>query len=352
MGSFFAELKRRHIYRVAAAYAVVAWVLLQLFNNLQPIMKLPDWAGTLVLVLLVGGFPVVLLLAWVQHLAPTDGASPKTVTRLDLVLVGALVLVIGIFLFQELVPSRAGRTAQINPTAPANAAGISIAVLPFVNLSSDPEQEFFSDGMTEEITASLTKVADLHVVGRSSAFQFKGLSPDLRTVGQTLGASHVIEGSVRKAGDRVRITAELVRADNGLQLWSENYDRQLTDIFTIQEDIAQAIVGALRIPLGIKQGETLVRNRTKDDATYEDYLRGRALVRARGNTRLVEAAKILETVVARDPEFAPGWAQLALAYAYAPYYDQDVFTGASFARWSPVLESAHLKAEQAAQKAI
>jgi TolB-like protein len=362
MQKLLAELKRRQMFRVAAAYAVVAWLLLQVVNNVAPVLDLPPWVARAFLLLLVIGFPISLLFVWMHELStPTssaDGASAQAkITRLDFALVGGLALVLAVVAYQQLASSSGTSATQQASLAPGasqtqpQTTGISIAVLPFVNLSSDPEQEFFSDGMTEEITASLVKVPDLHVVGRSSAFQFKGQSFDLRTVGQTLGASHVIEGSVRKAGDRVRITAELVRADNGLQLWSENYDRQLTDIFTIQEDIAQAIVRALRIPLGLQQGETLVRSRTKDDTTYEDYLRGRSLIRARGHNRLVEAGKILETVVAREPGFAPGWAQLALAYAYVPYYDPDAVTGA-FERWSPLLAAAHLKAETAARRAI
>ena len=154
------------------------------------------------------------------------------------------------------------------------------------------------------------------MVARTSAFQFKGENKDVRAVGQALGATHLIEGSVRKAGNRVRITAQLIKADDGTHLWTENYDRELTDIFAIQEDIAQAIAASLRVPLGLAQGETLVRNRTKDEASYEDYLRAKALVRARANgAGQPEAAKLLEQVVARDPDFAPAWALLGLDYA-------------------------------------
>src|SRR5258706_586236 len=171
MLAFFAELKRRHVYRVAAAYAVVAWVLLQLFNNVEPILKLPDWAGTLVLVLLLGGFPLALLLAWVHQLAPADGAAARGAAgRLDWALMGALVVVIALVSYQQLASSTGARTAQQASVAPApNPGTISIAVLPFVNLSSDKEQEFFSDGMTEEITAALAKVPNLRVVARTSA---------------------------------------------------------------------------------------------------------------------------------------------------------------------------------------
>ena len=149
-------------------------------------------------------------------------------------------------------------------------------------MSGDAAQEFFSDGMSEEITSALAKIPDLRVVGRESAFQFKGEKKDLRAIGQSLNATHLIEGSVRKVGDRVRITAQLVQADNGLNVWTDSYDREMTDVFAIQEDIATAIAGALRMPLGLKQGERLVSNRSIDPESYQQYLRAKAMVRARG----------------------------------------------------------------------
>ncbi|HYM18445.1 MAG TPA: hypothetical protein VEU06_07775 [Micropepsaceae bacterium] len=360
MGSFFGELKRRHIYRVAAAYVVVAWVLLQLFNNLEPILKLPDWVGPLVLVLLLGGFPIAVLLAWVVEAAPSNAnkkgnkptAPATTSTRVDWIVAGALITVIALVSYQQLLPASQTRTVQASALVrSASQNEISIAVLPFANLSGDQNQEFFSDGMTDEIMTSLAKVPKLHIVGRSSAFQFKNQSRDLRAVGQALGASHVIEGSVRKSGDRIRITAELVRADTGLQVWSENYDRQLTDVFAIQEDIAQAIAGSLSVPLGLREGERLTKNRARDDATYEDYLRARSLIRARGYDRLIEAGNLLERVVARDPDFAPAWSQLALAYGYAPFYDVRYMSG-DFEQWRPIVEANLAKAEAAANRAV
>jgi TolB-like protein len=187
-----------------------------------------------------------------------------------------------------------------------------------VNLSYDKEQEFFSDGMTEELTSALAKIPDLVVIGRTSAFQFKGKAEDLRAIGQALNANYLIEGSVRRAQDRVRITAQLIRADSGAHLWTENYDRNLTDVFAIQEDIAQAIASSLRVPLGLKQGETLVSNRTNDLESYQQYLRARALYRARN---VSDAIAILEPLVAHNPDFAPAWGLLAEAYASAPTYD-------------------------------
>ncbi len=323
MGSFFAELKRRHIYRVAAAYAVVAWVLLQLVNNIAPGLNLPNWAVTLVIVLLAVGFPIALVFAWINQLAPADVSAARATTgKLDWCLIGALVAVIALVSYQQLGPPspRTVQQASVIPAAssPAQSGGISIAVLPFVNLSSDAEQEFFSDGMTEEITSALAKVKGLNVVARTSAFEFKGQNKDVRTIAQALSASHLIEGSVRKAGTRVRITAQLIRADTGAHLWTDSYDRELKDIFATQEDIAQAIAGALQVPLGLKQGETLVSNRLIDPETYQDYLRARALFRARS---LDYGTALLETIVKRDPNFAPAWALLAGAYRLASATD-------------------------------
>lgn len=307
MGNFFAELKRRHIYRVAAAYAVVAWVLLQLVNNLTPALNLPNWAVTLVVVLLAVGFPVALLFCWIQQIGPTDGAAPSAkATRLDFVLAGALVLVIVLVSYQQGFSTRGvPDTADAIPVE-----GISIAVLPFANMSGDAGQEFFSDGMTEEISAALAKVPNLRLVGRTSAFQFKGQNKDFAAIRQALGAAYLIDGSVRKIGNRVRITAQLVKADDGIGLWTENYDRELTDVFVIQEDIARAIAGALRVPLGLPQGGQLVANRTGDLDSYQQFLRARSLFRARS---LGDASMLLQSVVASDPGYAPAWALLAMA---------------------------------------
>jgi TolB-like protein len=323
MGNLFAELKRRQMFRVAAAYAVVAWLLLQIVNNLAPGLNLPNWALTLVIVLLAVGFPIALVFAWIHQLAPADGTAPRTATtKLDYVLAGALILVIVLVSYQQLAPSRDSGAVQQPSNAPVGfapqAAGISIAVLPFANVSGDVSQEFFSDGMTDEIIAALAKVPSLQIVARTSAFQFKGERNDMRAIGQALNARYLIDGAVRRAGNRVRITAQLVQADNGVGVWTDTYDRELTDVFAIQEDIAQAIAGALRVPLGLSQGANLVSNRDIDPASYEQFLRAKALVRARGTgglQALTDAAALLEPVVLRHPEFAPAWAYLSEAYS-------------------------------------
>ena len=238
MGNFFAELKRRHVYRVAAAYAVVAWVLLQLVNNVAPVLDLPVWVARAFLLALVLGFPLAIFFAWMRELPPAESASPVKATVTDWALIGILVAVLGAITYQQLPPSQATRPAEQQQAsvtaaraaaaAPANA--ISIAVLPFTNMSGDASQEFFSDGMTEEITSALAKVPDLRVVARTSAFEFKGKNVNIRTMGQELGATHLIEGSVRKAGNRLRITAQLIKADDGTHIWAEDYDLSLIHI--------------------------------------------------------------------------------------------------------------------------
>jgi len=321
VANFFAELKRRNLYRVGALYAVVAWVLLQLTANVAPILDLPPWIARTVLLLLVIGFPVALIFAWVHQLSPEGGTARAATGKLDWALIGALAVVIVLVSYEQLAPSQATRTAQqqasveVQRVASATLPGISIAVLPFENLSGDAGQEFFSDGMTEEVTAALAKIPDLLVVARTSAFQFKTENRDIQSIGQQLHASHFIEGSVRKEGNRLRITAQLIQATNGVHVWTESYDRELTGVFAIQEDIAKAIAAALRVPLGLAPGEHLVANSMIAPESYEQYLRARTIWRSRnqaGNVgdRFVGAIAMLEQVVARDPGYAPAWALL------------------------------------------
>jgi TolB-like protein len=308
MAEFFAELKRRHIYRVGAAYLLVAWTFAQFVDMLSQVFELPPWIARPAVILLAIGFPVALIAAWIIEAKPQQAIGSAVRTKnavVDWALFGALAVVIVLIGYQQLTrPAPRNQAASIS-------TGVSIAVLPLANLSGDASQEFFSDGLTEEITATLAKLPDLRVVGRTSAFQFKGQSQDLRAIGQALSATHLLEGSVRKDGDRLRITTQLIKADDGTHVWAENYDRQLTDIFAIQEDIARAIAGALRMPLGLAPGQTLVASRPKDEQTYELFLRGRAAIRARNRTE--EAVSLLEQAVARDPSFAPAWRYLAAA---------------------------------------
>ena len=321
MAEFFAELRRRHIYRVGAAYVVVAWAIAQGIGLLSQIFQLPGSITQPAVVLLVAGFPVALAAAWMieskAHQAVASAVRSKP-TVVDWTLCGALAVVLLFMGYQQIAPpSRATQQAGVDAAKQAAAserAGISLAVLPFANLSGDPSQEFFSDGLTEEVTSALAKVPGLKIVARTSAFEFKGQNRDIRAMGEQLGATHLIEGSVRKANDRVRITMQLIKADDGTHIWAEDYNRLLTDIFATQEDIARAVAAALRVPLGLKPGENLVSNRNIDPDNYELFLRGKAFIDARGLDNFVDAARMFEQVVARSPDYAPAWALLCVAY--------------------------------------
>ena len=225
--------------------------------------------------------------------------------------------------------------------APGPDSAVSIAVLPFANMSGDPSQEFFSDGITEEIISVLAKIPNLRVVARTSAFQFREKNRDIQSIGQTLNATHFIEGSVRKSGTRVRIAAQLIEARNGVNVWTQSYDRELTDVFAVQEEIAASIAGALHRQLGLAPGARLVLERPKDQETYDLYLRGRAALRSR--TR--QEAELLEQVVERDPNFAPGWALLSQASRVMALYFERL---GEDSKVGPLVE----RAEVAARKAI
>jgi TolB-like protein/tetratricopeptide (TPR) repeat protein len=358
MGSLFSELKRRKVFRVTAAYLVGAWAILEFVSVVTPMLRLPEWAGPFVLMLLTIGFVTAVALSWMFEMT-ADGlrrtepaaGSGGMISKFDWALMSASVAIIALVSYQQIFArsrSAEGLPAMSGPTS----GSISIAVLPFVNLSSDPEQEFFSDGMTEEITSALARVKDLQVVGRTSAFEFKGQNKDLRAIGQALGAANILEGSVRKEGNQIRVTAQLIRADNGRHIWTDNYDRELKGVFAIQDEIAQAIAGALRVPLGLGPGETLIASRTADPETYQQYLRAKALVRARtGRQTLTEPVDLLERVVTRDSAYAAAWALLGLTYSYAPLYGI-TYTQGSAEDLRSLADVAFPKAEAACRRAL
>jgi TolB-like protein len=234
--NFFAELKRRNVYKVAVAYAVVAWLLIQIATQVFPFLEIPNWAIRLVIVLVAFGFPIALILAWAFELTPEgikrveEVARPESITRatgrkLDFLIIGILLLVIGIFGF--------GRFGNRAPTA-EQAPSKSIAVLPFENLSDDKQTSYFTDGVQGEILANLAKIADLRVISRTSVMLYKSGNPrNLREIGQQLGVAHVLEGSVQRAANRVRVMAQLIDARTDAHLWAQTYDRDLADVFAI-----------------------------------------------------------------------------------------------------------------------
>ncbi|MBW2162512.1 MAG: tetratricopeptide repeat protein [Deltaproteobacteria bacterium] len=340
---FFAELKRRRVFRVMAAYGIIGFGIIEAAEAIFPRVALPDWAVTLVVWLTLLGFPIAVLLAWAFDATPggmrrTADATPEEISEIIaqpasrhwsaglLALAGVLLLFGGWWIGQrDLGPDSDSVTTDMAPadvrlalTDLSNDPRPSLAVLPFVNMSADENQEYFSDGITEEIVNVLAKLPELRVAARTSAFAFKGRQVDLRMVGDSLGVGFLIEGSVRKEGDQLRITAQLIDAADGSHLWSDSYDRTLDNVFQIQTEIAEAIAEALRVPLGIDDASRLVTP-TTDIEAYDLYLAGRARMRER-SAALREANQLFKAAIARDSMWAPAWAGLAESLELTGWY--------------------------------
>ena len=337
---FFAELKRRNIYKVAVAYAVVAWLLIQVATQVFPFFEIPNWAIRLVIMLLALGFPVALILAWAFELTPEgikrveEVARPESITRatgrkLDFLIIGILLLVIGIFAFGRF-GKRAPTTAAPSVAAAQAIPEKSIAVLPFENFSADKENAFFADGVQDDILTALAKVADLKVISRTSVMSYAaGAKRNLREIGQALGVAHVLEGSVRRAGDKVRVTAQLVDTRTDSHLWADTYDRNLADVFAIQSDIAQQIANQLQAKLSPNEKSSIEERPTKDITAYDLYLRAKALAatrvvfNARAKDNLMEASRLLDQAITRDPDFFLAYCLLATTHGNLYFFGYD-----------------------------
>ena len=344
--SLFAELKRRNVIRVGVAYLVGAWLLLQVIDIVLPIIAAPDWVARVVLLLLALGFIPALVFAWVFQVTPEglrrdtggEGASVETARNLDRVTIAMLVVVAGLVLFDRFLPrGHLGSESNLREDAPSQQAGSgdltltpnitdpvsatatgtpSVAVLPFTNMSPDPDNEYFSDGITEELLNLLVKVQGLRVPSRTSSFAFKGQNTDIREIARQLDVGHILEGSVRKAGNQVRITAQLIDVSTDTHLWSETYDRELKDIFAIQNEIATHIVESLQVVLG---AGVIDRQPTDNMDAYTLYLQGLYQFQQRGE-HLREAESLLRQAVEQDPGFAQAWAVLGLTLVMKPNY--------------------------------
>lgn len=322
--AFLAEIKRRRVGKVAIAYGAVAWGVTEGSSVVLPALGVPEWVLTWIVVFLLVGFPVAMALAWIfdvgpdgiQRTEPLPEEAPATQVKLRIayaVAVLACMAGLGYVLYERGV----GR-------ANAGAARSSIAVMPFANLSGDQSKDYFSDGMSEELLNLLARVPGLQVAARTSSFAYKGREVDVREIGKELGVETVLEGSVRQAGDQVRITAQLIDTDTGFHLWSETYDRQMADIFQVQDEIARAIVDKLRIQLApsdqVAQHQKVP---TQNVEAYELYLQGRAVWKKRGEDNLKKAIELYQAALARDPGFARAHAALASAYVVMPGYTED-----------------------------
>jgi len=339
--SIFAELKRRNVIRVALLYGLAAWVILQAAGLLFGLLELPNWAGKLVLGLLLLGFPLVLLFSWIYELTP-DGIKRESLIdrsgsvareggrKLNIAIAALLVLTIAIVVGDRLLPDTApGRAAPTaadfastppvtgDRSARSAVAGPSIAVLPFVDMSSTRDNEYFSDGLTEELLNSLAKIRALKVAGRTSSFAYKGKDVDLRDIGKALGVAHVLEGSVRKADNRLRITAQLVSAADGYHLWSETYDREMTDVFAIQSDIAEQVAKAMQVTLLGDDVARMQAGGTTDPEAHNDYLRGMYFLNLGSREdSLRKAVASFEKALERDPDYAQAWIGLGGTWSW------------------------------------
>lgn len=323
---WLAELKRRKVFRVVTVYGAVSFVVLEAADVVFPAIPLPDWGIILVFWMLVLGFPLAVVLAWAFEMTPdgvrrTESATPGEIEAIvgapartrwppGLLALGGLVLMAAAFYGGRRSASAPGDAAAEPPSSESGLAYVdpeedprpAIAVLPFADMSPEGDQEYFSDGISEEILTMLSRIRDLRVAARSSAFTYRGGGVDLREVGEELGVPYLLAGSVRKDGDELRISAELVSAQDGLRIWAETYDRRLQNVFAIQREIAQAITEALRVPLGLSREALVVP--TADVEAHDLYLSARAAMRQRG-AGVAEAIRLFEASVARDSAWGP-----------------------------------------------
>lgn len=327
--SLFSELRRRNVLRMAVLYVVGAWLIMQVAEVIITLADLPTWSGQLVLAVLAVGFPIALIFSWFYELTPEGIALEKDVDRaesithvtgrhMDFVVIAMLCAALLLFAYDKWWPE--GPMEQ------------SIAVLAFDNLSDDPEQEYFSDGVSEEILNLLAQIKPLKVIARTSSFSFKGKDADVATIAEKLNVSHVLEGSVRRTGDHVRITAQLIDAADSTHAWSQTYDRELGDVFAIQDEIATEVGNALRVQFELVAGEPIPPTSIKSASTlaYDAYLEGRELFRRRGHGSVEAAIAEFERALLLDEAFAPAHAQLAIATA--KLFDYELMTSEELER--------------------
>jgi TolB-like protein len=369
--SFFSELKRRNVIRVGVTYLVASWLLLQITDVLSTILELPPSAGKLIFVVLVIGLIPTLIISWVYEMT-SDGLKRDsevvtdesitlhTARRLDRITIVLLLIVGGIVVADRFIPEPGEPIAVVEPDSGNEAATSSgqpatisapidssvaadnrqsVAVMPFVNMSDDESNEYFSDGISEELLNVLVRVRSLRVPSRTSSFTFKGSDKRLSEIGQELGVAHVLEGSVRKDGERIRVTAQLIEVATDTHLWSETYTRKLDDIFAVQDEIAQAIVEALQLTLSGADQKTLSVHSTSNVDAYNQYLLGRHLWNQRSAQSLQEAVSSLQKAIELDPGYDQAWAALADAYVMIPEY-----AGGSIEEFIPLAREATAKA--------
>lgn len=320
--TFFAELKRRNVFRVAIAYMVAAWLIVQVTEIVTDSFGAPDWVMKTLIILLAIGLPFVVIIAWAYEMTPegikrqvevdqSQSITQQTGRKLNYTIIGVLSV--------ALVFSLVTRNGSPDKTV-VEPGDKSIAVLPFVNMSDDVENEYFSDGISEELLNVLVKVEGLRVASRTSSFSFKDTNTPIPEIAEALNVANVLEGSVRKSGDTIRITAQLIDVKTDSHLWSETYDRKFEDIFVIQDEISAHIVDALKVALGAEVLATGPPKPTENLAAYEDFLKGRYLWQRRGEDNIRNAITLFERATSADSGFARAWSGLAAAHLTMPLY--------------------------------
>ena len=341
--NFFAELKRRNVYKVAVAYAVVSWLLIQAASILFPTFDAPAWTMKVLVVLIALGMPAALIFSWAFEITPegivreSEVESDKSIThhtgrKIVAVTIVLAVIATGLFVFQFL------RTRSASPSA-ATISNKSIAVLPFENLSRDPDNAYFVEGIQDEILTRLAKIAELKVIARSSTQRFQN-SGDLPQIAQQLGVANLLEGSVQKVNDEVRINVQLIKAANEAHLWAEVYDRKLTDIFAVESEIAKTIADTLQAKLTGTEKRVVAARPTENAEAHQVYLKGRFFWNKRTGNDLKKSIDYFQQAIAIDPNYALGYAGVADAYVFLPGYTAG----------SP--QDCYSKAKAAAKKAL
>jgi TolB-like protein/Tfp pilus assembly protein PilF len=322
--NFFAELKRRNVYKVAIAYAIVAWLLLQAASILFPTFEAPPWTMKVFVAVIALGFPIALVLAWAFELTPegikraedvdlSKSLTRKTGRKLDFFIIAVLLLVIGILLFQRLHPNVS--------LAVSSSLEKSIAVLPFENLSRDPDNAYFAEGVQEEILTRLAKIADLKVISRTSTQRYQSKPGNLSEIAKQLGVANILEGNVQKAGDSVRVSVNLIQAASDSHLWADTYDRKLTDIFKVESDIAKTIADTLQVKLSGSEKTAIAKAPTANNDAYELYLKGRFFWNKRTAVDLRKSIEYFNQAIEKDPKYSLAYAALAQAWVLLPAYN-------------------------------
>jgi TolB-like protein/predicted Zn-dependent protease len=320
--NFFAELKRRNVYKVAVAYAAVGWLVIQIATSTFPVLQIPTWAMRLVIVLVLLGFPIGLVLAWAFELTPDgikrtpagESAPAKSAGRRGWIVIATVALIAGAWWFiGKPLPFLKRDDGRQQGEAP----GKSIAVLPFASLSEDKANAYFSEGIQDEILTRLAQIRDLKVISRTSTLRYKSAPENLLEIAKQLGVAHVLEGSVQKFGDRVRINVQLINAESDSHLWAETYDRTLTDVFAVESEVAQRVADSLRAKLTGVEKASLAARPTQNAAAYDAYLRGLALVASNRESMAAfkDAANFFDKAVELDPNFALAWARASISHS-------------------------------------